>query len=114
MALTGTLVGKLGQAAAAKAESAIHKTEILIAMTGTYSTGGDTVDFSPAGFDIGLGNIRRVDWGLGWQGYTPIFDDATGKIVLERTAAVNLPREEVPNATDVTAIVAGQMFIHHD
>lgn len=114
MAATGTLVGGLGNAAAAKAETAIHKTKLTIAMTGTYSTGGDAIVFTSAGFDIGLANIRFVTFGLGWQGYTPIFDEATGKIVLERTAAINLPRQEVPNATDVTAIVAGEMFIHHD
>lgn len=110
-----TVVGKVGQAAAAKAETAIHKTKLTILMSGSYTTGGEAVDLTSSGVDIGLANVRHVTFGIGWGGYTPIWDETTGKVLVERTGAVSVPRVEETAAVDVGAVVtAGEMFITHD
>lgn len=110
-----TLVGLLGQHRAAKPDAAIHKTKVTVAMSASYTTGGEAIDLTSAGVDVGLLNVRSVSFGIGWGGYTPIWDETTGKILVERTGAINVPRVEETAAVDVGAVVsAGEVIIEHD
>lgn len=114
-----TLVGVLGQFRAAKPDAAIHRTKITVAMSNSYVTGGETIDFSSgvAGVDIGVENIRSWQFGDAWGGYTPIgvLGATTFKIKVERTGAVSVPRVEETGGVDVGAVVTvGEVFIEHD
>lgn len=112
MAATVTLIAGHQGPAQESSPDVITKLEIL--MDASYPTGGELIDHVlAANGGIAIAEVKDVRFGLGWQGYTPIWDLTNKKVVLERTAAINLPREEVPDTTDVSAIIAGEMFIWH-
>lgn len=90
-------------------------TKLTILMSSSYSTGGDLVDHElAANGGIAIAEVKHVFFGLGWGGYTPIWDRANKKVIVERTDAVDVPRVEETAAVDVGAVVtAGEMFIWH-
>lgn len=110
MPAVATAVGAQGPA---QASSPLVIDTFTIAMDNSYPTGGEALDLTATPIDVEAGRALHVTFGDGWQGYTPIWDFTNGKIILERTGAINLPRELVPNTTDVSAIVAGVMHVWH-
>lgn len=55
--------------------------------------------------------IHDILFQSGWQGYTPVWDRTNSKLMLYRTAAINAPQEQVPDTTDVSAVVAGEATV---
>jgi hypothetical protein len=76
-----------------------------LALDSSYPTGGEAL--TPT--DLGL---SRIYW-LSAEptgGYTFQYDNANQKLKAFRTGAINLPGEEVPNATSLAAITAVRVF----
>lgn len=95
--------------------AAIHTALLELAFDNSYPTGGELVDIEVAAINIPVENVRYVTFGDAWLGYVPEWDQANKKVLLRRGAgAIDLPLAEVANAFDVSAIIAGKMFVHHD
>ena len=111
MVLANTSVGHVGDRIA----SAPQPTQLVTTLwDNSYLTGGELFD-PEAVLSLEAGALRHVSFGAGWQGFTPEYDRVNKKILLFfGGAVVSLPQVEVSSTFDVSAIVAGEVFIHHD
>ena len=111
MVLANTTVGHTGERVASLPKFVQLVTTLW---DNSYLTGGELFD-PEAVLSLDAGDLGHVSFGAGWQGFTPEYDRTNKKILLFfGGAVVSLPQAQVTNAFDVSAIVAGEVFIHHD
>jgi hypothetical protein len=79
-----------------------------IALSGSYSTGGDTLDFGPIFQTIGVGTIDYVDI-EDKAGFAVDYDYTNKKVVVRQDAAAGNPSAELPAAAYPAALTTGTL-----
>ena len=85
---------------------------VTLTLDNSYPTGGYAITAGQFGASNGrvIEGAALLGGNAAAGGYQPIWDNVNGKLMVWRTGAVNAVAEQVPNATDLSALVYRFVF----